>query len=76
MDREMFEKLMAAGRPEHDGDAFSLRHPRMDRAKRAKIFQPFDALRGFSAEIDIAADDAVRVESGGKSDADNAGWEI
>ena len=39
------------GPPTHDHDAFSLRHPRMEREKRAKIFAPFDALDGHSAAI-------------------------
>lgn len=29
-----------------------MRHPRMDRLNRAKIFAPFDALRGFDEEIE------------------------
>ena len=44
------------GRPQHKRmDPFWIRHPSMDVAKRAKIFAPFDALRGFSAAI-IAKD--------------------
>ena len=39
------------GPPEHDHDDFSLRHPKMERGKRAKIFAPFDALDGYSAAI-------------------------
>ena len=40
------------GRPQHDRyDRFSIRHPKMDAGKRAKIFAPFDALRGFSFAI-------------------------
>ena len=43
-------------RPRHQTmDPFWFRHPSMDVAKRAKIFAPFDALRGFSAAI-IAKD--------------------
>ena len=48
-------------RPLHDGDAFSVRHPKMDITKRAKLFMPFDALRGFDAAIDIAKSSAVLV---------------
>lgn len=41
-----------AGRPKHERfDRFSLRHPRMDVGKRAKIFAPFDALTGFSDAV-------------------------
>ena len=40
------------GRPRHEKlDPFRRRHPRMDLGKRAKIFAPFDALRGFSAAV-------------------------
>ncbi|MBO4297343.1 MAG: hypothetical protein J5998_00975 [Clostridia bacterium] len=39
------------GPPEHDHDAFSFSHPKMDRGKRAKIFAPFDALDGYGAAI-------------------------
>lgn len=39
-------------RPEHNGDDFSIRHPKMSIQDRAKIFAPFDALRGFDEAID------------------------
>ena len=46
--RETFLK----GRPRHDRfDAFRIRHPSMDVGKRAKLFAPFDALRGFDFAI-------------------------
>ncbi len=46
--REVFLK----GRPVHDRlDPFRIRHPRMERGRRAKIFAPFDALKGFSEAI-------------------------
>ena len=46
--REVFLK----GKPRHDRmDAFWIRHPKMDVGKRAKIFAPFDALRGFDFAI-------------------------
>ena len=42
-----------SGRPQHQRfDDFSLKHPKMDRQKRAKIFAPFDALDGYSESID------------------------
>ena len=44
---------LAAGRPLAD----SARHPRMPIPHRAKIFQPFDALEGFS--VSIAADGEI-----------------
>ena len=40
------------GRPRHEKyDDFWVRHPPMDRGRRAKIFSAFDALRGFDACI-------------------------
>ena len=61
-----------SGRPRHTRfDDFSLRHPRMNRRRRAKIFAPFDALDGYSDSIDsknveyverIELDDADRIE--------------
>ena len=40
-----------AGPPKHDHDEFSVKHPRMERGKRAKIFAPFDALDGYSDAV-------------------------
>lgn len=51
-----YKNIMDKQRPTHDNDAFSVRHPKMSIKKRAKLFSPFDALRGFNAEIDIAKD--------------------
>lgn len=40
-------------RPRHNvGDDFSLRHPKMQLSQRAKIFSPFDALKGFGKAIE------------------------
>ena len=60
-DNLTFEQLLAMQRPQHNGDLFSARHPKMDLARRAKIFSPFDALRGFDAAIDIAKDTTAYV---------------
>ena len=55
--REVFLK----GKPCHDRlDAFRIRHPSMDRGRRAKIFAPFDALKGFSEAV--AAKDVLYEE--------------
>ena len=41
------------GKPAHrDTDPFLLRHPTMDCSRRAKIFNPFAALKGFEEAID------------------------
>ena len=47
-----YRDVYLKGRPRHQKtDPFGIRHPSMDPGKRAKIFAPFDALRGFSAAI-------------------------
>lgn len=46
-----YADLAGACRPEHTHDAFSLRHPAMPSSKRAKLFQPYDALDGYSDAI-------------------------
>ena len=46
--REVYEK----GKPVHEkNDSFSVKHPPMELSRRAKIFSPFDALKGFSEEL-------------------------
>lgn len=40
------------GKPQHNSyDEFHIRHPQMDLGRRAKIFSPFDALKGFDEAI-------------------------
>ena len=46
-----YASVMRKGKPVHDGDSFSLHHPPMKCGKRAKIFAPFAALRGFDFEL-------------------------
>ena len=47
-----YREVFLQGKPKHDRlDSFRLRHPKMDVGKRAKIFAPFDALRGFDFAI-------------------------
>ena len=47
-----YEKVFLEGKPKHDFyDSFRIRHPRMTAGRRAKIFSPFDALKGFSEAI-------------------------
>ncbi len=48
------------GKPRHNNtDPFMLKHPAMDCGRRAKIFSPFDALKGFSEAV--AAKDVLYV---------------
>ena len=47
-----YKDVFLKGKPEHDKtDSFSVKHPAMDPGRRAKIFSPFDALKGFSDEL-------------------------
>ena len=53
--KDVYEK----GKPVHDkNDSFSAKHPPMELSKRAKIFSPFDALKGFSDELAKTEEDA------------------
>ena len=47
-----YPDVLRRGRPVHDPqDAFSSRHPAMPLSRRAKIFSPFDALKGFNEAL-------------------------
>ena len=47
-----YSEVLRRGKPVHEKfDSFSIRHPSMPLEKRAKIFSPFDALKGFSEAI-------------------------
>lgn len=47
-----YKAVFEHGKPQHEMfDAFRLKHPSMPLQKRAKIFAPFDALRGFDFKI-------------------------
>ncbi len=54
-----YEKVIEKGKPIHDKyDSFSAKHPSMDLNRRAKIFSPFDALKGFNEAI-LETEEAV-----------------
>ena len=59
--REVFLK----GKPCHDKyDPFRAGHPRMNRGHRAKIFAPFDALKGFNEAVaakDVLYEDRIEL---------------
>ena len=62
-----YAEIFRRGKPKHGTpgefstyDAFYIRHPPMKTSRRAKIFAPFDALKGFSAAI--AAKEVLYVE--------------
>ena len=46
-----YSDIIGLGRPAHDGDAFSRRHPKMAQLNRAKIFAPFAALAGYDEAV-------------------------
>ena len=47
-----YKSVFLHGKPRHDADdPFRIRHPVMPCSRRAKLFSPFDALRGFDAAI-------------------------
>ena len=47
-----YKDVFSKGRPKHDGwDSFRIKHPPMPSARWAKIYSPFDALKGFDEKI-------------------------
>ena len=45
-------EVVRTGKPVHEQyDSFWIKHPPMDLSRRAKIFSPFDALRGFNEAV-------------------------
>ena len=55
-----YREVALRGRPQHKGwDAFSIKHPPMPASRWAKIFSPFDALKGFSEMLAVHTDPAV-----------------
>ena len=48
-----YQETARRGKPRHPiDDVFWLRHPQMKPEKRAKIFSPFDALKGLREEME------------------------
>lgn len=58
-----YRDVFLKGKPQHDRfDPFRVRHPSMDRGRRAKIFAPFDALKGFNEAVaakDVLYEDRI-----------------
>lgn len=47
-----YSGIIHRGKPAHEGyDDFKIKHPAMSLGRRAKIFSPFDALKGFSEAV-------------------------
>ena len=56
-----YRDVFLKGKPMHGpADRFLLKHPAMDVGHRAKIFSPFDALKGFSEAITREGAEAVK----------------
>ena len=48
-----YKEVFLKGYPHHDSsDSFRLKHPCMKPGRRAKLFNPFDALKGFSEAVE------------------------
>lgn len=48
-----YADVLRRGKPVHSvNDTFAVRHPAMALGKRAKIFSPFDALKGFTEAVE------------------------
>lgn len=62
-----YADILKRGRPVHAvNDSFAVRHPAMPHGKRAKIFSPFDALKGFTEAVE--SKDELYVERAELSD--------
>ena len=46
-----YAAILSEQRPQHQWDEFSIKHPKMSRAGRAKIFMPYDALKGYKEAV-------------------------
>ena len=68
-----YRKVLEKGRPIHTkGDDFYIKHPPMDLSRRAKIFSPFDALKGYDEAIAATiAEHNAMYEGTGSDDTDD-----
>lgn len=56
-----YKKVHEKGRPRHEKySEFMCRHPSMKNSRRAKLFMPFDALKGFDESIRAAEAESVK----------------
>ena len=68
-----YRHVIEKGKPTHDkNDYFSIKHPPMDLLRRAKIFSPFDALKGFHDELSKAQDETTGSFLGGTDPAEDS----
>ncbi len=55
-----YQRVYEKGKPKHNkSDSFFIKHPPMELSRRARIFNPFDALKGFSETIALTETDAI-----------------
>ncbi len=69
-----YEDIINRQRPVHDGDSFSVQHPRMDRGNRAKIFAPFAALKGYEESVEemrLSEEERINTSLGRVKDPQN-----
>ena len=76
-----YREVLRKGKPKHDRfDPFRIQHPRMDSGRRAKIFAPFDALKGFSEALRDSekseTEKALKAEGNPEPEWENASDEI
>lgn len=69
-----YRDVFLKGKPQHDRyDLFRIKHPRMATGRRAKIFSPFDALKGFSEAVaskDVLYEDRRELETEDREELD------
>ena len=67
-----YRKVLEKGKPVHNkDDDFYIKHPPMDLSRRAKIFSPFDALKGYDEAIAATiAEHNARYEETSSDDTD------
>ena len=59
-----YKDVFIKGRPQHYGwDEFTIKHPPMPASRWAKIFAPFDALKGFNEAIAVSEEELLNAES-------------
>ncbi len=70
-----YRDVFLKGKPEHDRfDLFRIRHPSMDVGRRAKIFSPFDAMKGFNEAIaskEVRYHDRIELSDEDKTELDH-----
>ena len=69
-----YSDVFAKGYPQHHWtDRFRLKHPAMDNSRRAKIFSPFDALKGFNEAVaakEVLYESKHELDDGDKAELD------